>query len=107
MMRGDEHVTTEQAGIPENSAVAQQVHHAVQKTDRKPRPEPAAVAAPAIVKPGADLSWLRSIGKAIACVLRPYPIDDADPRGSVRRLAVVFAGTLGVLALLVGLRRAR
>lgn len=100
-------MTTKQAGIPENSAVAQQVHHAVHKTDRKPQPEPAPVAAPAIVKPGADLSWLRDIRKAIACVLRPYPIDDADPRASKRRLAVLFAGALGVLALLVGLRRAR
>lgn len=100
-------MATEQAGIREDSAVAQQVHHAKQASDRKPQREPAAVAAAAAVKPASDLSSLRAFGRALACALRPYPIDDADPAASKRRAAVVCAGAVGVIALLVGLRRAR
>lgn len=98
---------TEQAGIPQHSAVAQQAHQAAQTDDRKPQPEPAPIAAAAAARPGSDLSTPRAIGRAIGCLLRPYPIDDTDPRGSKRRVAVICAGAVGVVALLVRLRRSR
>ena len=98
---------TQSAGIPDNSAVAQQAHHEALTANRKPHPEPAPVAAVAAAKPGSDLGWLRTLGRAIACVLRPHADDDPHPRGSGRRIAVVCAGAAGALALLVRLLRAR
>lgn len=100
-------MTTEQAGISRDSAFAQQVHHAAQVSDRNARPEPAPVAAAAMLRPGFDPPWLRAVRKALGCVLRPYPVDSADPRGSKRRAAVVIAGAAGTVALLGALRRAR
>lgn len=95
-------MATDQTEI--NSAVAQQVDHTAQPTERNPQPEAARFPAAAVAKPASDL---RAFRNAVACALRPYPIDDADPRGSKRRVAIAFGGFVVVLALLVGLSRAR
>jgi hypothetical protein len=94
-------MTTEQAGIPLDSAVAQQ-HHSQHAAERTPRPEPLPIATAAALKPDTDPTALHTIGKAIGCILRPYPIDDSDPRGSRRRIAIAVAGVaLAVSAVLV------
>ena len=99
-------MATEQAGIPRASAVAQQVHHA-EAAAHAPHREPAPVAAAASLKPHIDLSALRGVGKIVGCLLRPYPIDDTDPRGSRRRIATAGAAVAAVVAASVVVRRAR
>lgn len=78
-------MSTEQAGIPQHSAVAQQVHHAEQADERKPQPGPAPTAAATVLKPDLDVTPLRAIGKAIRCIVRPYRSD--GPAGACRGLA--------------------
>lgn len=97
-------MSTERAGIPANSAVAQQVHHAEQTAQRAEADAPPS----ALLKPRLDSTPLPAVGKAIRCVLRPYPIDDADPRLSTVRVAVVLIGAVAVVSASVFvLRRAR
>ena len=93
-------MTTEQAGVPQASAVAQQIHH---ETTAVRRPQEAhssrLTAAAAALAP--DRSTVSAIGNVMSCLLRPYPIDGADARASRRR--IVRAGASGVLAVSVGI----
>lgn len=98
----------EYAGIPRDSVVAQQVHHAEHVAERTPRPEPAPVAAAAAVKPDLDVSRLRAFANAIRCVVRPHPGDEAAPRMSRSRTAAVAGGAAAVAsAAIIMLRRSR
>lgn len=101
-------MSTEQAGIPQHSAVAQQVHHAEQADERKPQPGPAPIAAATVLKPDLDVTPLRAIGKAIRCIVRPYRSDDAGRRMPRSRMAVLVSGAAAVIsASIVVLRRTR
>lgn len=98
----------EHAGIPRDSVVAQQVHHAEHVAQRTPQPEPAPVAAAAAVKPDLDLRALRAFAKAIRCIVRPHPSDEARPRTSRSRTAAVAGGAAAVVsAAVIMLRRSR
>lgn len=98
---------TEYAGIPRDSLVAQQVHHAEHVAARTPQPEPAPVAAAAALKPDLDASGLRAFAKALRCVVRPQPADEPARRTSRSRTAVVAGGAAAVAAAAILLRRRR
>ncbi len=100
----------EYAGIPRDSVVAQQVHHAAHVAERipQPEPEPAPVAAAAALKPDLDLSGPRAFAKALRCIVRPYPSDEVGPSMSRSRMAVVAGGAAAVVAAaIIMLRRSR
>ena len=100
-------MSTEQAGVPRASAVAQQIHHETTAVRRPQEAHSSRLTAVATSLTPAP-STVRAIGKALSCLLRPYPIDDADPRGTRRRIAT--AGASGAIAVAVGTamrRRAR
>lgn len=99
---------TEYAGIPRDSVVAQQVHHAEQGAERTPQPEPAPIAAAAALQPDLDPSGLRVFAKAIRCIVRPHSSDEAAPRRSRSDPAVLAGAAAAVAAAaIIMLRRSR
>ena len=100
-------MSAEHAGVPQASAVAQQIHHETTTLNQRQEAHSSRLSAVATsLTPGR--STVRAIGNALSCLLRPYPIDDADPRGTRRRIAT--AGASGAVAVAVGIamrRRAR
>jgi hypothetical protein len=97
-------VTTEHAGVPQACAVAQQVHHETTALRPPQEAHPARLTA-AATAPTPDSSTVTAIGKALSCLLRPYPIDDADPRATRRRIATAGAGVVGAVAAGIAVRR--
>jgi hypothetical protein len=100
-------VSTGQAGVPQASVVAQQIHHETTAVRRPQEAHSSPLTALATSLTPARPT-VRAFGKALSCLLRPYPIDDADPRGTRRRIAT--AGASGAVAVAVGTaayRRAR